>query len=291
MKKRKSKLPVGILGTGNIGTDLLFKIQRSPYLSCVLFSGKNSESQGISKAKSLGIEVATNSIDAFRKKTDIALVFDATSAQAHIEHAQIFKELGLFTIDMTPSKIGILCVPLLNLTESLKQHNVNMISCGGQANTPIIKAIMDVHPEVSYVEVVSSISSYSAGLGTRNNIDEYTQTTSDAIMKLTGVAKAKTIIILNPAKPPIYMHNTIYAKVEKGNVTKLNQKILQAVAQLQQYVPGFKLIAKPMYDNMRLTVMTEVVGAGDHLPAYAGNLDIINCAAIAVAEAFAKNRM
>ena len=282
------KTPVAIIGTGNIGSDLLVKIQRSSVLECVLFTGKNSASEGIKRAASLGVPTSFDSIRAIERNPGCCdIVFDATSAESHILHAPILKKLKKFAIDMTPSRVGMMCVPLLNLKRCLNTSNVNMVTCGGQSNAPLIKAIMDIHPDTSYVEVVSSISSKSAGIGTRNNIDEYTQTTSEGIMALTGAPQCKTIIILNPADPPIFMHNTIYAKIENPNLPALKKAILEMIEKIQHYVPGYRLIAGPVFENNRITTMTEVVGAGDFLPIYAGNLDIINAAALVVAEAYA----
>ncbi len=290
MKKNiQRKLRIAIIGTGNIGTDLLMKIERSPLLECTLFAGQNSASKGILRAKKIGINTSDKSIQAIIDNPDCCdIVVDATSADSHIIHAPILKKLKKFVIDMTPSRIGKMCIPVLNLEECLEGMNVNMITCGGQATVPLISAIMKIHPEIHYIEVVSSIASKSAGIGTRNNIDEYTQATSDAIRLFTNVAKAKAIVILNPAEPPILMHNTIYVQIEKPKMELIDKKIEEMVTIMQKYIPGFKLILKPVYDNVKLTCMVEVVGRGDFLPIYAGNLDIINCAAIAVAEAYAK---
>ena len=289
MRTHMQKARVAIIGTGNIGSDLLVKVERSPYLTCTLFTGQNPASPGIAQAKRMGVSTSSDSINAIVHNPGICdIVFDATNAVSHKIHAPILRKLRKFVIDMTPSKIGVLCVPLINLKKSIRSHNVNMVSCGGQANIPLIAAIMLVHPETPYIEVVSSISSRSAGIGTRENIDEYTQTTSEAIMAITGVPKAKTIIILNPADPPILMHNTIYAKIDKPNMNAIVKEIRDTAKRLQKYVPGFRVIVEPVNTNDCVMIMTEVVGLGDFLPVYAGNLDIINCAAVAVAEEYAK---
>lgn len=288
MKKTK----VGIIGTGNIGTDLLVKISRSRYLECTIFAGQNPNSPGIAKAKSMGINTSLSSINAFLENPEVChIVFDATSAASHIKHAPILEKLGKFVIDMTPSRVGRMCVPILNLDECLKLNNINMITCGGQATTPIVSAMMNVHPEIEYVEIVASIASRSAGIGTRNNIDEYTQATSEGIKFFTGIKKSKAIIILNPAEPPIMMHNTIYAKVNSPNLKKLRSEIRKAAGMIKKYVPGYKITKGPVVENERLIVMNEVKGRGDFLPVYAGNLDIINCAAIEVAEKYAKSKI
>src|SRR3989344_5023210 len=287
--KRTKKVKVGIIGTGNIGSDLLVKVQRSSLLKCGMFAGNNPESVGIKKAQLLNVPISFQSIDAIKENPDCCdIVFDATSAEIHLYHAPILKKLKKFTIDMTPSRYGKMCVPSLNLKECLKEQNINMISCGGQATTPIITTIMKIHPEIKYVEIVSSIASKSAGIGTRNNIDEYTQSTTDAIKYFAKVPHAKTIVILNPANPPIFMHNTIYAQFIKPKLEQLAYEIKKTVKKIQQYVPGYKLILEPVFENKKLTIMIEVVGMGDYLPIYAGNLDIINCAAIAVAEKYAQ---
>lgn len=289
---RKGKVKVGIIGTGNIGTDLLIKIQRSKLLECGIFAGKNPNSEGIKRAKRLGVRTSFNSIDAIVNNPDTCqIVFDATSANAHFKHAPILKKLGKFTIDMTPSRMGKMCVPIINMGKCLKADNVNMISCGGQDTTPIVKTIMDVHPETNYVEIVAHIASKSAGMGTRDNIDEYTQTTCDGIRLFTHVPKAKAIIILNPSEPPIIMHNTIFAQIKNPNLNLLKSKIIDTVGKIKKYVPGYRLTLGPIYENGRVTIMNEVVGRGDFLPKYAGNLDIINCAAIEVAEKYARKNL
>lgn len=292
MKSHQSTARVAILGTGNIGSDLLSKVLRSQSLTCVLFSGQNPGSEGIARAKKLGVPTSSDSINAIiREQKHIDIVFDATSAKHHSIHAPILKKLKKFTIDMTPSKIGALCVPVVNKAQGVASANVSMISCGGQANIPILHAIATVLTDIPYVEIVSSISSHSAGIGTRDNIDEYTQTTSDAIVALTGVKKAKTIIILNSADPPIMMHNTIYIPYESPDMKAIGRVVSEVVLQVKKYTPGYSLIHPPFYDHGRIVIMSQVVGLGDFLPVYAGNLDIINCAAIAVAEGYAEKRL
>ena len=286
-----NKVKVAIIGTGNIGTDLLIKVQRSPVLECGLFAGRNPDSAGIKLARSLGVRTSFDSIKAVQQDPGCCeIVFDATSAKVHLFNAPILKKLGKFTIDLTPSQVGKMCVPVLNLDECLKYDNVNLVTCGGQAVTPIIAAILKVHPKTEYVEVVASISSKSAGPGTRANIDEYTQTTKDAILALTGVPEAKAIIILNPAEPPILMHNTIYAKIKKPDMTKIGREVAAMALKIQKYVPGYKVVLGPVAESDRVTTMVEVVGLGDYLPKYSGNLDIITCAAVNVAEEYARRK-
>jgi acetaldehyde dehydrogenase len=283
------KTKVGIIGTGNIGTDLLYKILKSDILECSIFAGRDPESKGIKRAESLGIKTSPDSIRAIEDNPSICdIVFDATSAKAHSINAPILKKLGKFVIDLTPSRIGGMCIPAINLNEAIRTDNVNMVTCGGQASVPIAKALMETHPEIEYIEVVASISSKSAGSGTRANIDEYTQTTKDAIELFSGVKKAKAIIILNPAEPPILMNNTIYAKIENPNLEKIKENILKVEAEIRKYVPGYRIALGPVFEKGRLTIMIEVVGAGDYLPRYSGNLDIITCAAVQVAEEHAR---
>lgn len=287
----RKKIKVGIIGTGNIGSDLLIKIQRSKVLECGIFTGQNPDSENIKRAKAMGVPTSYNSIKAIEENPKCCeIVFDATSAKSHIQHAKLLKKLKKFTIDLTPSKVGKMCVPFLNLDECLKEENINMISCGAQATIPIIHAIKKIHPEMLYVEIVSSMASKSAGIGTRDNIDEYTQATSDSIKELTGTPKAKAIIILNPAEPPILMHNTVYAKIENPKMEPLLREINKTAENIKKYIPGYKITLKPVYENNRLTIMSQVIGVGDFLPKYAGNLDIMTCAAITVAESYA-NKM
>lgn len=284
----KQKVQVAIIGTGNIGTDLLVKIKRSKVLECNLFTGQNKKSIGLQLAKKLGIPTSISSIEEIIKNPACCqIVFDATSAEAHLKHAPILKKLGKFTIDMTPSRYGKMCIPILNLNDCMKVDNVNMVTCGGQATTPLVNAIMKVHPETKYVEIVASIAAKSAGIGTRNNIDEYTQTTAEGIKFFTKVPQAKAIIIINPAEPPIMMHNTIYALIKKPNLKVLRNELKKISSMIKKYVPGYHLTLGPVEENGRLTIMNEVRGLGDFLPVYAGNLDIINCAAIEVAENYA----
>jgi acetaldehyde dehydrogenase len=287
-----SKIKVGIIGTGNIGTDLLFKVRRSDVLECSIFSGRNPDSEGIRRAQGLGINTSTDSVKAIQDNPKCCdVVFDATSASVHQQNAPILKKLNKYVIDLTPSRIGKMCVPAINMKECLKVDNINLITCGGQAAIPIIFAIMKVHPATEYIELVSSISSKSAGPGTRLNIDEFTQTTRDAIEKFTKVKKAKAIIVLNPAEPPVLMHNTVYAKIKNPDLSRLRKEINTIARIIQKYVPGYKITLGPVAESGRVTTMIEVVGRGDYLPKYSGNLDIITCAAVNMAEAYARNKL
>jgi len=286
------KVKVAIIGTGNIGTDLLLKVQRSKYLECGLFAGQNPDSKGIAIASSMGVKTSLDSIKSIQDDPDCCeIVFDATSAKVHDYNSHILKKLNKFTIDLTPSSIGKMCIPVINSDEVLKLQEVNMITCGGQASVPIAYSIMKVHPEVEYIEVVASISSQSAGQGTRANIDEFTQRTKDAIIEFSGVPKAKAIIILNPAEPPILMHNTIYAKITNPKIKALEMEINDIAVKIQKYVPGYKVALGPIVENDRVVTMVEVTGLGDYLPKYSGNLDIMTCAGIKIAEEYAKRNV
>lgn len=286
------KIKVGIIGSGNIGTDLLVKITRSPILECGIFAGRSPDSAGIKFAQALGVPVAFQSIDSIVEDPSCcSIVFDATSASAHKIHAPILKKLGKFAIDLTPAHVGQFCVPAVNLKECLECDNVNLVTCGGQATIPLAHAITSVHPDASYVEIVASIASRSAGPGTRANIDEFTQTTSNALRYFTGVKSAKAIIVLNPAEPPITMRNTIYAVIENPNLPEITRRVKEMETRIQQYVPGYRVILGPIDEHNRITTTIEVMGTGDYLPAYSGNLDIITCAAVNIAEEYARVKL
>jgi acetaldehyde dehydrogenase (acetylating) len=280
---------VAILGSGNIGTDLLVKAMRSTLLSCVAFVGRNYSSQGMARAHSLNVPCSDQSINYIRTHADeIDLVFDATSAKDHLIHAPILKELGIKAIDLTPAKVGPLCVPAVNMEESLVADNINMVTCGGQASIPIAYAIGKTQKDVQYIEVVSSIASKSAGPATRLNLDEYINTTETGIKLFSGTKKAKAILNLNPAVPCIDMQTTVFARVENPDVRSLELALFPIIKNIQSYVPGYRILVGPIVENDRIVVMVKVRGLGDYLPEYAGNLDIINCAAIAMAEEYAK---
>lgn len=285
------KLRVAILGSGNIGTDLLIKVQRSNFLECVLFIGRNLASPGMGKAIALGVKVSDESIGAILKNPDtVDLVFDATSAKDAKVHWEILDKLGKIVIDLTPAKLGLLCIPAVNLDEVLKHRNVNMITCGGQASIPLVYLISKTQRNVEYIEVVSSIASKSAGPATRLNLDEYIDTTENGIKYFSGVSRTKAILNLNPANPCIDMQTTIFAQVENPDMDILISAVDTMVSKIQKYVPGYSLLVPPIYENGRIAIMVKVQGLGDYLPKYAGNLDIINCAAIAVAEQYSLNK-
>lgn len=288
MSQSKNKLKVAIIGSGNIGTDLLIKVLRSPHLECGAFIGRNLSSTGMLKALSLGVPVSAEGINYIVNNPDCCdLVFDATSAKSHIEHAPIFKKLNKRAIDMTPAKLGLMSVPSVNLSNCLNEFNVNMVTCGGQASIPVAYAIGQTQTEVDYIEVVSSISSRSAGPATRQNLDEYIKTTEDGLKEFSGAVRTKAILNLNPAEPCVDMQTTIFAKVASPDIPKLTERLSLLVANIRKYVPGYEIILGPIVENDRIVVMVRVRGLGDYLPSYAGNLDIINCAAIAMAEEYA----
>ena len=291
MNPNNKNFRVAILGSGNIGTDLMMKVQKSKYLKCEVFIGRSSNSRGMMKAIESDIKISDKSIQyIIDNSEDIDLVFDATSAKDHILHSKILKKLGIRCIDLTPAKVGPMCVPSVNVKECLTEMNINMISCGGQASIPIAKAIANTHKDVDYIEVVSSIASKSAGPATRRNLDEYIKTTSEGLKYFSGATKTKSILNLNPAIPHINMVTTILARVKKPNIKKLEKEVTKFVRKVHDYVPGYELIFGPSLENDRIVIMLKVRGLGDYLPKYAGNLDIINCAAIAMAEEYSKNK-
>jgi acetaldehyde dehydrogenase len=288
MKKAK----VAILGTGNIGTDLLVKIMRSPYLECAAFIGRSVESSGIAKAKSLGVFTSTEGIQYIKTHPESCdIVFDATSAISHLEHAPVLDELKKYVIDLTPAKIGKLCVPAVNMSECFDDNNVNMVTCGGQAAIPIVYALGKSQKNIEYIEVVSSVASSSAGSATRINLDEYIHTTEKGIAEFSGVENVKAILNLNPAVPHVNMQTTIFAKVPEPNIQALQLEMDNIVRKIQEYVPGYEIVVKPFVENARIVTMLRVRGRGDFLPEFAGNLDIINCAAVAMAEQYAKQKL
>ena len=287
------KLRVAVLGPGNIGIDLMMKLLRSKKLDMVLLAGVDASSHGLKIAAEKGIATSLEGIHGIVKSGDIDIVFDATGAKPHLIHAPLLKDAGIFAIDLTPAAVGPYVVPAVNLTECLRDHsikNVNMITCGGQATVPIVNAISRV-ARVEYAEIVATISSLSAGPGTRQNIDEFTETTSDALVKVGGAERGKAIIILNPADPPIMMRNTIYTKCDSSRIDEIKASVLQMVQTVQKYVPGYRLKVDPYADGERVVCVIEVEGAGDYLPKYSGNLDIITSAAVAVAERYAEYKL
>lgn len=284
------KIKVAIIGPGNIGTDLMYKVRRSRYLDLVLMSGIKPDSAGLVLADKLGVETSLDGIDAVLENDQAQIVFEATSAKLHWEHAPLLQQAGKIAVDLTPAAVGPYVVPFVNLHEHLDEPNVNLVTCGGQATTPIVAAISRAC-HVRYAEIVATIASRSAGPGTRQNIDEFTRTTARGLEVLGQAEKGKAIIILNPAEPPIMMRDTIFALVDDPDEDAIRTSVGQMVRNVQNYVPGYKLKVEPFVDGDKVTTMIEVEGAGDYLPKYSGNLDIMTAAACAVGEVFAEKML
>jgi len=285
------KVKTAIIGSGNIGTDLMYKLLRSPWLELTWLVGIESTSEGLARARELGIQTTDKGIEDFLQQPsakEVAVAYDATSAKAHRFNAPLLEQAGIAVIDLTPAKIGDFVVPPVNLGDHLEARNVNLVSCGGQATIPIVAAINRVQP-VEYAEIVATISSKSAGPGTRQNIDEFTQTTAAGLVEMGGAKRGKAIIVLNPAEPPILMRNTVYAMVDQPDAAAISKSIDEMVQTVSSYVPGYRLRAEPLFDGNKVTVFVEVEGAGDYLPTYSGNLDIMTAAAVKVGEELAKH--
>lgn len=299
------KTKVAVIGSGNIGTDLMIKIKRvSKNLEIAALVGIDPESDGLARAARMGVFTTSDGLPGLVASdvwNDIEIVFDATSAGAHKTHDAICRSHGKRMIDLTPAAIGPYCVPVVNMDEHLSAPNVNMVTCGGQATIPIVSAIKQVSQSVPYAEIVASISSRSAGPGTRANIDEFTETTSEGIVKVGGATHGKAIIVLNPAEPPLIMRDTVYALSQGAEPEEISASVEKMISEVQKYVPGYRLKQNiqferygsnnPLhipgigsFEGIKSTVFLEVEGAAHYLPAYAGNLDIMTSAALAVAE-------
>ena len=291
MSAAGTKLRVAIIGSGNIGTDLMIKIGRSDALELVGVAGIDPDSDGLRRARELGYTATDQGLsDLLERVPEIDLAFDATSAGAHAEHARLLAERGIRSVDLTPAALGPAIVPPVNLSDHYEVPEVNLVTCGAQATVPIVAAISDAGDgALPYAETVSTISSRSAGPGTRQNIDEFTTSTARALETIGGAARAKAIIILNPANPPVMMRNTIYARLNGHDPDAVRDRIGAAVAGVSAYVPGYRLIGEPLISDGLATVFVEVEGAGDNLPPYAGNLDIMTSAAVRVAELHAQD--
>jgi acetaldehyde/propanal dehydrogenase len=287
------KIKCALIGSGNIGTDLIYKIQRSPVLEPVWMVGIDPNSEGLQRARDMGLKTTADGVDGLLPHVEadgIQIAFDATSAYAHAENSRKLNELGVLMIDLTPAAIGPLCVPPVNLKTLADQQvmNVNMISCAGQATIPIVNAVSRVQ-SVGYAEIVASLASKSIGPGTRANLDEFTYTTSNAIEKVGGARKGKALAIINPAEPPMIMRNTIQCLCDdEPDQARITESIMAMIAEVQKYVPGYKLVNGPLFDGRRVAVFMQVAGLGDYLPTYAGNLDIMTAAACRTAEMFAQ---
>jgi acetaldehyde dehydrogenase len=302
---------VAILGSGNIGTDLMIKVLRqSEILRTAAMAGIDPASEGLARARRLQVATTHEGIDglaAMDEFADVRIVFDATSAGAHSRHAEVCREHGKLIIDLTPAASGPLTVPSVNLEKHLAADDVNMVTCGGQATVPIAAAVSRVVP-VAYAEIVASLSSRSAGPGTRANIDEFTETTSRALREVAGADTAKAVIVLNPADPPVVMRNTVLCVVEDataGTLEAIEDSVRQTVRDVQEYVPGYELVQDVQFDALhevriphlgrhvtgtQVTCFLQVRGAGHYLPEYAGNLDIMTSAALRTAERMAELR-
>jgi acetaldehyde dehydrogenase len=281
-----------ILGSGNIGTDLLYKLKRSQLLVPTIMAGIIPGSEGLARARSEGLVTTAEGIDGLLSHSDLFdIVFEATTAKAHLVHAPLLRQAEKIAVDLTPAAVGPYVVPLVNLDQHRGEPNVNLVSCGGQATVPIVAAFKQAAP-VEYAEIVATIASKSAGPGTRQNIDEFTQTTARGLEKIGGAARGKAIIVLNPAEPPILMRNTVYGILEDSDPERIRRSVEAMVSRIQQYVAGYRLRAKPLVEDVSLdgrkkkkvTVFIEVEGAGDFLPKFAGNLDIMTSAAVKVGE-------
>lgn len=289
-----SKTKCAIIGPGNIGTDLLIKLQRSDVLEPVWMVGIDPQSDGLKRAAAMGIKTTSKGVDGllpFVEEDGIQIAFDATSAYVHRENSRKLGELGVRMIDLTPAAIGPYCIPSVNLEQYLGQGvmNVNMVTCGGQATIPIVAAVSRVQ-KVAYGEIVATVSSRSVGPGTRKNIDEFTRTTARAIEKVGGAKVGKAIIIINPAEPPLIMRDTIHCLTEDEPDQKaIIESVQRMIETVQQYVPGYQLVNGPIFDGKRVSIFMEVEGLGDYLPKYAGNLDIMTAAAARTAEMFAQS--
>ncbi|WP_193376500.1 acetaldehyde dehydrogenase (acetylating) [Mycobacterium sp. UM_CSW] len=306
------QFPVAIIGSGNIGTDLMLKILRGGGpLTMAALIGIDPASDGLARAKRAGVPTSAQGVDgllAMPGFDQIRLVFDATSAEAHVKHWEALRHTGVRVLDLTPAAIGPFCVPVVNLEDHIDEPNLNMVTCGGQATVPIVDAVNQVAP-VAYAEIVSAISSKSAGPGTRANIDEFTETTATALRVVGGAQRGKAVIVLNPADPPVIMRNTVYCLVEGDcDQTAVEASIAAMIERVQDYVPGYRLKQPVQFETFgpdkplhipetgkfigtRVTTLLQVTGAADYLPAYAGNLDIMTSAALATAKSIAAHEM
>ncbi|THF62158.1 acetaldehyde dehydrogenase (acetylating) [Pseudothauera rhizosphaerae] len=292
-----SKIKCALIGPGNIGTDLLYKLKRSPVLEPVWMVGIDPTSEGLARARELGLKTTAEGVDGLLPHVaadGIQIAFDATSAYVHAENSRKLNELGVLMIDLTPAAIGPYCVPPVNLKDHVGrgEMNVNMVTCGGQATIPMVAAVSRVQP-VAYGEIVATVSSKSAGPGTRKNIDEFTRTTASAVQQVGGAKVGKAIIILNPAEPPLIMRDTVHCLTEtEPDQAAITESIHAMIREVQKYVPGYKLVNGPVFDTTprghRVSIYLEVEGLGDYLPKYAGNLDIMTAAAARTAEMFAE---
>ncbi|QHE85472.1 acetaldehyde dehydrogenase (acetylating) [Hydrogenophaga sp. BPS33] len=286
------KIRCAVIGPGNIGTDLLIKLRRSRVLEPVWMVGIDTASEGLQRARGLGVKTTAEGLAGLLphvKADGVQIAFDATSAYAHAENSRLLNALGVLMIDLTPAAIGPYCVPPVNLSAHVGRRamNVNMVTCGGQATIPMVAAVSRVQA-VDYGEIVATVSSRSVGPGTRRNIDEFTRTTAGAVEQIGGARRGKAIIVINPAEPPLIMRDTVHCLTEElPREEEITASVQAMIREVQQYVPGYRLVNGPVFDGQRVSVFMEVEGLGDYLPTYAGNLDIMTAAATRTAEMFA----
>jgi acetaldehyde dehydrogenase len=285
-----------IVGSGNIGTDLLYKLSRAEHVEPAWMIGIDPDSDGLRRAADLGVATSSEGVDWLLENENPDIVFEATSASVHKANAPRYAERGIRAIDLTPAAVGPYVVPPVNIDEHLDAPNINLITCGGQATIPIVHAVSRVVP-VAYAEIVASVSSVSAGPGTRSNIDEFTRTTAKGIEVIGGAERGKAIIVLNPADPPMIMRDTIFCAIPAdADTDAIGESIIRMAADIAEYVPGYRLLSEPQFDppsavtgdQARVAVFVEVEGAGDFLPKYSGNLDIMTAAAVRVGEELAR---
>jgi acetaldehyde/propanal dehydrogenase len=286
------KTKVAIIGSGNIGTDLVYKARRSEWIDPVWMVGIDPASEGLKRAGAMGLRTTSGGVDGLVPHVEadgIRIAFDATSAHAHGENARKLRELGVLLIDLTPAALGPYCIPPVNLREIARDvGDVSMVSCGGQATIPMVAAVSRVQ-RVEYAEIVATVASKSVGPGTRQNIDEFTRTTAGAVERVGGAKRGKAIIIINPAEPPLMMRDTIHCLTEDApDEEAITRSVHAMIREVQHYVPGYTLKNGPVFDGRRVTTFVEVRGLGDYLPKYAGNLDIMTAAAVRTAELFAE---
>ena len=287
------KTRVALIGSGNIGTDLLYKALRSPLLEPVWMVGVDPASEGLARAKALGLRTTHEGLAGLMPHLAddrVRIVFDATSAYAHKAHAPLLAAAGVIAVDLTPAALGPYCVPPVNLQAHVGSRalNVNLVSCGGQATIPMVAAVSRVQ-SVEYGEIVATVASRSIGPGTRQNIDEFTRTTAAGVEQVGGARRGKAIIVVNPADPPIIMRDTVHCLTDAPpDEAAITESVLAMVREVQRYVPGYTLKNGPVFDGRRVSIYLEVAGIGDYLPRYAGNLDIMTAAAVRTGELFAE---